>query len=138
MAQKNSYFRLNIGEMGISMQYFPPVDGGSPLSIEDVTSYLQKNNIKDYDLVRINYTIKQNKEVTVTISTERAYFIDEYMDILVSPDKMIAVARFYPPSDKGSRMSSEEIIRDLGHKNIKFGIDEKIIEEYVKLSLIHI
>jgi uncharacterized protein (DUF342 family) len=135
MAQKNSYFRLNIDEMGISMQYFPPVDGGSPLSIEDVTGYLQRNNIKAYDLVRINDTIKQNKEITVTISTERAYFIDEYMDILVSPDKMLAVARFYPPSDKGSRMSSEEIIRDLGHKNIKFGIDEKIIEEYVKNPL---
>lgn len=132
MAQKNSYFRLIIGEMGISMKYFPPVDGGSPLNIEDVTGYLQKNNIKDYDLVLINDTIKQDKEKTIRISSEKAYSIDEYMEVLVSPDKMIAVAVFYPPSDKGSKMSFDEIIRDLEYKKIAFGIDEKVVKEYVE------
>lgn len=135
MKQMDSYFRLKIGETGISLQYFPPVDGGAPLEIEDVTSYLQKNNIKDFDLVLINETIKQNTPKTIRISSDKAYFIDEFMDVEVAPDNMVAVARFYPPSDNGSSMTFEEIMRDLGHKNIHFGIDEKIIEEHVNNPL---
>lgn len=132
MAQKNSYFSLNIDEFGVSMKYFPPIDGGESLSVDDVVNYLQHNGIKEYDIVRINDTIKQDKPKTVLISTSKAYIVNEYMDVLVSPDKMLAAVRFYPQSNNGSSMSVEEIIRDLKQMGIVCGIDEDIISTYVK------
>ena len=47
---KNSYFSLNIEENGIYIKYYPAVDGGEELSIDDVTNYLARNNITEYNV----------------------------------------------------------------------------------------
>lgn len=128
---KNSYFSLNIEENGIYIKYYPAVDGGEELSIDDVTNYLARNNITEYNVKVINEVIKDNKERTELISISKTFNIDESVEIFVSPDNMYAVAKFYPPSNKGNRMNQAEIKTDLNMKKITYGIDEAAIEKFI-------
>ena len=128
---KNSYFSLNIEENGIYIKYYPAVDGGEELSIDDVTNYLARNNITEYNVKVINEVIKDNKERTELISISKTFNIDESVEIFVSPDNMYAVAKFYPPSNKGNRMNQSEIKTDLNMKKITYGIDEAAIEKFI-------
>lgn len=133
MAYKDSYFRLIINDNeGVSIDYYPLQEGGQPLVIEDVTSYLDKNKIIEYDLKRVNDIIHSDKRETALICRTKTYSINEYMEITTTPDRMVVVARFYPPSDKGSRMSVEEIHGDLKASKIVFGIKDEVIEKFVK------
>lgn len=131
MAYRNSYFSLIISDTGIMMKYYPPEDGGERLKIEDVTKYLDRNRIEEYDLKLISDTIKKYEEEEVLISKKPVYKIDEYMEVMVTPDKMTATARFYPPSDKGNKLSIEDIYSDLKHQKIVFGIEAKNIESHI-------
>ncbi|MBQ1192902.1 MAG: DUF342 domain-containing protein [Lachnospiraceae bacterium] len=131
MGYKNSYFSLVTGANGISMKYYPPMSGGERLKIEDITNYLHKNRIEKYDLKLINDTIYSDKEEEVFISSESTYPINEYMEVTVSPDKIYAIARFYPPSDNGKRLSIEEIHSDLKNLKIVSGITDEYINKHL-------
>lgn len=132
MEYTNSFFNLIIHENGVSMRIYPPKNGGERLVIEDVTNYLAYCKVDDYNLKAINDAITTcEEEVTIVISNDTTYPVDEYMDIQVSPDKMTVFARFFAPSDKGGYMSEKEIIRDLQAKKISEGIDEEAIKAHV-------
>lgn len=45
---------------------------------------------------------------------------------------MFAIARFYPPSSDGQRMSKEEIKKDLIYLGIRYGINEAVIDEFIE------
>ena len=123
MSYKNSYFQLVIDEGSVAMKYFPPQDGGEPLKIDEVIEYLNDNHIENYDLKLINETIiSAIKPTKITISREKAYQIDEIMKVRVTPDKMYAVARFYPPSEGRKRADADEFERDLKAMKINNGI----------------
>ncbi len=123
MSYKNSYFQLVIDEGSVAFKYFPPQEGGESLKIDEVIEYLNDNHIENYDLKLINETIiTATKPTKVVISNERAYQIDEIMKVRVTPDKMYAVARFYPPSEGRKRADADEFERDLKAMQIKNGI----------------
>lgn len=132
MEYTNSYFSLDISSMGVSMKYFPPKDGGERLNIDEVMSYLQRNNINDFDVKAVNNLISQDEPKTVGISREQAYEINEFMEVKIAPNRMSAEVRFYPPSTKGSRMSIDEMFSDLKAYKIVFGIDENVLNKQVK------
>lgn len=132
MEYTNSYFSLDISKMGVAMKYFPPKNGGERLDIDDVMSYLKKNNIDDFDVKVINNIISQDEEKTVTISNKETYSIDEYMEISIDDNIMSAKVRFYPPSNNGSRISSGEMLSDLKAYKIVFGVDEEVLEKQTK------
>lgn len=132
MDYKDSYFRLIIDDNeGVFIDYYPPMEDGKPLAIEDVTNYLQKNKITDFDLKRVNEIIHSDKREKALICRTNTYSINEYMEITTTPDRMYAVARFYPPSDKGSRLSFEEIHGDLKASKIVFGINDAVIKSFI-------
>lgn len=123
MSYKNSFFQLVISENDVAMRYFPPLDGGEPLKIDEVIEYLAAHHIENYDLKLINETlITAQSPVKITISNETAYQIDEEMKVKVTPDKMYAIARFYPPSEGRKRADADEFERDLKALKITNGI----------------
>ena len=131
MSYKNSYFQLVINENGVAMRYFPPVDGGEPLKIDEVIEYLAAHHIENYDLKRINETIiTAQSPVKITISNETAYQIDEEMKVKVTPDKMYAIARFYPPSEGRKRADADEFERDLKALKITNGIVYEALKKH--------
>ena len=79
----------------------------------------------------MNELITGENEAEAVICQEGCYKFDEIMDLKVTPDKMYAVAVFYPNSSNGSRMSKEEIISSINGAKVVFGINESAIEDFV-------
>ena len=78
MEYKNSYFQLVIGERNVAMNYYPPVDGGESLNLDEIVDYLDSHGIKDYDIKKINETIlTATKPIKITISNETAFPVDD-------------------------------------------------------------
>lgn len=131
MEDRNAYFKINDGSGMVSMRYFPPQGNGENLKIDEVTTFLEKVGIKSYDIVKINEMIGGMQETEAAISNAGCFKFDEIMDIKITADKMKVIAVFYPNSSNGNRIDKEEIIRNLNHYKIVFGINEKAIEDFV-------
>lgn len=129
----NSYFRLMVTQTNTMLQIVPPTNGGAAVDINDVAMYLQLKRIKDYDIKQV-YAAIQNlgqEPVMVPVCATPVFPENETCLLRISDDKMTVVARFYPPSNTGKPMDKNEILSDLVHNRIKFGIDEKAIDAYL-------
>ena len=132
MECKNSYFQLVIGETDVSMNYYPPVGGGESLLTDEIISYLDEHGVKEYDTKKINETITTSTSpVTIKISNQKAYSADEVMKVKVTPDKMYAIARFYPPSEGKDRIDINELERDLFALKITHGVIKEALEKHI-------
>ena len=132
MADINSYFKVIDGESSVSVKYFPPEGDGERLDIDEVSSFLEKVGVKDYDLVKLNALISGDEAAEEVISNEGCYRFNEVISIKVTTDRMFAIGRFYPPSKNGSRMSRSEIISTIENSKIIFGIDESAIDAFIE------
>ncbi len=130
----NAYFRVIMDNKGIEVEFTPAKDGGEQLKIDEVMKYLEKEKITDYDLVELNKALMaSNDSVTrVPIFSEKKFAINETMILRTAKEDMFAVVRFYPPSTGGgTRMTKDELIKDLEYHGIKYGIDEKMIDAFI-------
>lgn len=132
MQDRNGYFQIIDDSSKTAIKVFPPSGGGERLKVDEVIAYLDKVGVKEYDLIKLNEAVNSEREVTEVISKEGCYPIDEKLNVVVTPDKMYAIAKFYKNSTKGKRMSKEDIIFEIEKQKIIFGIDEDVIEEFIK------
>ena len=103
------------------------------MNLDEIVDYLDSHGIKDYDIKKINETIlTATKPIKITISNETAFPVDEIMKVRVTPDKMYAIARFYPPSEGKNRADADEFLRDLSVMKITHGICEDAIKKHIE------
>ncbi|GFI16536.1 DUF342 domain-containing protein [Lachnospiraceae bacterium] len=126
---RNGYFQIVCGEKETSLKIFLPEEGGKPVRIREVISYLTRNGV-DFDTTGLNKGIMDSLGTTTgeyqfVINNKHYNEVRESYQMQVSQDKMLAIARFYPPSLNGERMTADEFFNDLEHKKIKFGILKK-------------
>lgn len=127
----NGYFRLLCEENRTCMQVMPPTDGGEPVTLSELTEYLNNRNINFNN--QSLYAISGKKEAcAVVLNRDKCLEERESYKLTVSPDKMSASVRFYPPSKAGERMTEKEFLSDLNFKGIKSGIRKEIIGDYFK------
>lgn len=131
---KNGYFQLECSSNGTGLKVFAPKDGGKPVTVREVMEYLNRAGAK-YDLHILNNGItesyeSQADEYSFKVNDDTILEVRESYTLMISPDKMQASARFYPPSVHGERMTAEEFLRDLEHKGIRFGILKDMIASY--------
>ena len=132
MKYTNSYFQLNIRENGVYLHVYPEKDGGKKLNIQEIVAYLDKCGVSGYDAAELNRNlsvIKEEKDVFV--SPEKISEVDEMAEIRVTPDRMMAVIRFYAPSVNGKYMTEKDILNELKRVNISYGVAEKVIRAYL-------
>lgn len=128
----NGYFQLNINEMGTFLDIFKENEGGEPVNINEVAEYLIKKGIA-FDIASINREImKISTKGSIKLDDVNRYPEREMVSVVISQDKLTAVARFYPPSNKGNFLTKEDIISDLAILNVKYGIDEAAIDKYMQ------
>lgn len=133
MNYKNGFFQLIHKEDGTYVKFFPAMNGGKPLQIEEVMAYLQNKKIVEFDMRGLNEAMLAAKVPTeYRVTTEHVLPEHEYLKITVSMDKTKVIGRFYPPSSKGKLIDKREIVRDLEYIGIKHGILEKNIDAYLK------
>ena len=132
MAKTNGYFRLLTDELGTKVELHGPKEGGSPISIKELTGYFARQKVP-FDIKTINTELMNLGEGdrTVFLSDQAIMPVSESCSIVLSPDRMTAVARFYPCSTNGRVWIKEDILSELRVNKIAFGVDDAVIDSYL-------
>lgn len=133
---KNGYFQLVCSSTGTALKIFAPKDGGANVFIRDIMDYLN-HHIITFDSASLNKGLQDARisgldEYSFPINRDIRPEIRESYRLTVSPNKMTVIIRFYPPSLKGERMSSEELLNDLALKKITTGIRTEEIRKFLE------
>lgn len=133
---KNGYFQLICSERGTAVKFFKPEEGGVPFTVRELMEYLVTNNVS-YDTVALNKNVQdfedsEEQEAVYQINIDPSMDIRESYHLAVSQDKMMVVARFYPPSQGGGRMTAEEFKNDLALKKIVHGVNGDKINAFFR------
>lgn len=134
MESRNGFFQLHVKEDGTYLRLFPPVGEGRPITFDEINEYLKELNILDYNTTDLSVAIKNSSKIkvevkllSIKINPEKECFL-----IRVSADKMYAVGRFYPPTTDGKILNANDIVEELGRKNIVYGIVKDNIDNFLK------
>ncbi len=131
MARRNGYFRLLVLEDGTYIELFPPVDGGDPVSFDELQEYLiRRNHLLDKLAVAQAIKDSNGEKCTVKIDDTTGIYEAESYELKVSEDNMRLIARFYPCSNCAASLTIDEILKDLKFKKITYGIREDVIARY--------
>lgn len=130
----NGYFRLTTNQQMTAIEVFPPTDDGIRVELSEILSYLQQQKIEFTEAVKLNSVLAtlKDKPITFPLLQKSIHEVSESFSLQVSEDKMEAVVRFYPPSEGGTRMTVQDIIKDLMSRKVTCGIDTDVIELFVK------
>lgn len=131
---RNGYFQVGCSNGGTIIKLVKPVDGGASVTAKEIADYLALHGII-YDAGAITRGIQDaavadKNEFLFLVNRDLVPEIRESYILNVSPERMKAVAKFYPPSMKGQRMSANEFMQELAQKSIVFGIKKEAIEAF--------
>lgn len=131
---KNGYFQLICSGTGTAVKMIAPEEGGSLIAPKEIADYLSQHGIA-YEAPALNKGIQdafvsQKKEYTFQINREPSVEVPESYRLNISQDKMTVIARFYPPSSKGRRISLEDLMKDLASRNIVYGVQEEELKAF--------
>ncbi len=133
MGNKNGYFKLDVGDMGVVLYIYPPEDGGKPLEAKEVLVYLERRGYGSFDRGELNRALSAKEgEQRLYVGEWNGYEENESMEVNVSMDKMLAFCRFYPPSNKGKQMTEEAIVMGLESHKVIMGIRKEEILKFLK------
>ena len=133
MESRNGYFQLVVKADGTYLRLYPAVHEGHLVSYDDVNNYLVDKKLYDYDTKALGIAISNLKDHQVDIKLFSTQILaeNEYVKIELTPDKMQAVGRFYPPSLDGQLMNDIEIMNSLMKAGVKYGIDKDSINSFL-------
>jgi hypothetical protein len=98
--------------------------------MEDVIHYLDKAKIMDCDLNVIKIALSEGKDTSVKVGSS-VLPSNEWGEYRISSDCLRVEAVFYPGFVGTSRITADEILKDLANTGIKFGINEEFIKKLV-------
>lgn len=132
MGYVNGYFQIIMNDGKTYLRVFPEQEGGAAISMKELQEYLSFNKItpESQDYMKEVSVATEQKDIFLCNST--GFPINEYFKIMLTADKMMAVARFYPASTGGSETNAAEIVNDLKHKGIVVEPDMAIIDAFMK------
>ncbi len=133
MKYKNSFFRIEIKDDGTYLDLYPPMNDGKNLDLKEITEFIDNKGLGQYNALVIKKALENlgDKPVRIKISDKQIEKFDESAKIIISDDKLVAYARFYPPSTGGNLMTKKEIIAELERENISYGIAGKVIDVFL-------
>ncbi len=130
MADVNGYFQLVINEKGTFLQLFPPQGKGEKPQFAEIDAYLKGKQLY-YSPTVVRSAVDSMTSTPVKLQDKPYYKINEEMTIRVSPDLMTVYGRFYPGTEGGSRVTMEEIQKDITAKGLKAKIDEEVVQSFL-------
>lgn len=130
---KNGYFQLECEENKIRLRVFPPEEGGRMFTTEDVIQYLDAISFSEYDVVGLDGFLQQGDFDDSYLLSEGEMIPEaEKCIVTITENGERALARFFPPSTGGSRLTEEDIVSDLQHAGVKHGIRKKAIQHFLE------
>ncbi len=128
----NGYFKLEQDGDDAFVILYPPSDGGKKIDIDELTTYLERNRIANYNLLDIKKGIESQKEKKVFLVTYKMLPSNEEMIVNISEDKMEAIVRFYPPYGGGGQLQMNDIVSTLSHRGVVYGLKKEAIEQFIR------
>lgn len=126
----NGYFQLLLQPTETDLIIFPPTEDGEIVNTAEVLEYLQSRGIT-YELSTISTVVNTAKEKTIVkLNNETRLPEPESVKVIIAPDKMKAVGRFYPPSEGNAPMSISDILEEFTRQKIIFGVDQEIMNQF--------
>lgn len=133
MSGRNAYFQLDIKNDGTYLKLYDSELGGLSLNYDEISNYLIDKKIYEYDKIALGRGIANLKHsANVKLTSAIIHPQDEYVRVRIDEDKMKAICRFYPPSNRGNNLTKEDIISELVKAGVKYGVDETKITQYFK------
>lgn len=135
MNYKHGFFQLDGREDGTYIRFYPPKEGGNKIITEDVCAYMDAKKMEIDDLKELNQVILNldTKKVTeYKVNNVKILPEDEFVKVTITKDRKMAVVRFYPPCIGGKLMTKSDIMDELDRSRVKFGINETILDAYLK------
>ncbi|EOT26013.1 hypothetical protein C805_01985 [Eubacterium sp. 14-2] len=133
MESKNGYFKLDVRDVGVFLQVFPPEEGGKIPEYKEVVAYLEGKGYGMFDAKELNRILSLTDGVQeVYVGAWNGLHESEHMEVNISIDKMLVFCRFYPPSNNGKLLSAEEIVANLSGHNITVGLSQEEIQRFLK------
>lgn len=135
MANINGYFQIITKDGKTYLRLFPASEGKEPVALKEVQEYLSFHKITpestDYMKAVADIAVAtEPKDILLTNSV--GYPINEEFKLMLTPDKMMAIGRFYPASTGGKETSVDEVINDLKFKGVKVEVKPEDIEVFFK------
>lgn len=132
MEQKNGYFYLRIKKDGIYLHLVPNKVGGVSVTMDEITSYLNKVRINDYDIKALHLCVASLvEEVDIKLCDGTILPTAEMMQVTISGDRMTAYAKWYAPAENGKLTDDFDIRTTLTIEGIKYGIQNSAIMNFL-------
>lgn len=126
---QNAYFRLENVQGGFGVHLFAPVDGGEKIVVQELVNYLDKQSL-DYNLSAVKMAAEAGEDTIIPIGAGECPKVAEMYNYMASPDNMVAVAKFIPPSATGERLTYDEFVKDMSFRGIRYGIQEQLLKQH--------
>ena len=124
--KRNAYFRLIHKADGIFLQSFVSQEGGKELSVDDVIWYLdQKKYAENVSSLEVQDFVQRSvigQTLLKVSDNSEALPENEMVRITIDPHSYLAKIRLYPSSDKGSRLTEENVLSLLAQNDVHHGI----------------
>ncbi len=129
---KNGYFKLRFTDNESFLGMFPPEDGGEPIQVDEMRDYLVSKGFPSVDIGMLKQAVDAlTKPVEIKLASKKGIPCPESFRVIISPDKMQAVCRFFPPSTGGAQLTVSDIKSTLKLQGVNKGVDDKAIEAYL-------
>lgn len=126
---QNGYFKLVNDFDGYGVALYQPRDGGDEIQLDELTSYLDSVKIS-YDRKKLELLILAEEDCICRLGRGNCPVFSETYRLNVSTDGMVAIVRFIAPSQGGKRLTYDDFLHDLKDRNIKYGIQERVLQEH--------
>ncbi len=123
--KRNAFFQLVQKQDGVYLKSYPALEGGAPLSVDDILYYLEQKKIMDVSVDDITSFVQKASE---TVNAEKRIMIgkilpeNEFPVVTIDPERKFAKIRLYPPSSGGKRLSLKELLERIGQNGVQYGI----------------
>lgn len=130
MGDKNGYFQIAVKGDGTYLRIIPAKGAGKEIETSEVISYLSQKDV-EFDLINVDSLVKRHEDAEIKLNSNKPVIERESSIIRIDEDNMKATIKFYPPFKDGELMDKAEIMGDLAYNKITYGIDVKIIDNFL-------
>ncbi len=125
---QNGYFRMvSTDNGGYGLKIFPPVDGGEPIRLNEVTDYLTHRDMS-CDLSVLRKAAEGVEEAIIPLGMGNCPAEDAAIFVRINEDNMQATVRIIPPSETGHKTSVFDVMDELRRRQVVYGIKEGNLE----------
>ncbi len=128
----NGYFQIINEPEETFLCLYPPTSGGAACDVTEAVDYLSQKKV-DFSLpVVYAYAKKLGTEpLKIPLHKGKGSAESEMVRVRITSDAMTAFCTFYAPSNDGSVMDKAEIINDLRHRGVRFGVKESVLDDFL-------